>query len=128
MKFPIRMPIVLIASLLSLASCVSSDLLAEPSGETHVIEITGLKFVPEVVDVQPGDTITWVNRDIVPHTATSNDGSWDTGTLAKNESKSLVVSDEMASAYFCKFHPSMTAKITTALRESESFKQTDPSP
>ena len=98
---------------LASTSCTTMDLVVQPSGETHVIEISGLKFVPDNVDAQPGDTITWMNLDIVPHTATSKDGSWETGTLAKNESKSLVVAEGMASAYFCKFHPNMTATITT---------------
>ena len=108
-----RARLLLLVCVLTSASCATQDLVAQPSGETHVIEISGLKFVPDNVDAKPGDTITWVNRDIVPHTATSKDGSWDTGTLAKNESKSLVVREGMASAYFCKFHPSMIATITT---------------
>jgi len=83
----------------------------EPSVREHVVEITGFTFVPETIDVNPGDTITWVNRDLVPHTATSKDGSWDTGTLNQDESKSLVVSQKMTSAYHCRFHANMAGSI-----------------
>lgn len=113
MKLSARVRILLTVCVLTSTGYATSDLVAQPSGQTHVIEISGLKFVPDNVDAQPGDTITWVNLDIVPHTATSKDGSWDTGTLAKNESKSLVVAEGMASAYLCRFHPNMTATITT---------------
>lgn len=108
-----RVRILLFVCVLTSSGCATQELVAQPSGETHVIEIFGLKFVPDNVDAQPGDTVTWVNRDIVPHTATGRDGSWDTGTLAKNESTSIVVAEGMASAYFCRFHPNMTATITT---------------
>ena len=113
MKMPAQVRILLMVCILTSIGCATEDLVAQPSGETHVIEITGMKFIPENVDAMPGDTITWVNRDFVPHTATGKDGSWDTGTLAKDESKSLVVTEGMTAAYFCKFHPNMTATITT---------------
>ncbi|MCH9695508.1 MAG: copper-binding protein [Gammaproteobacteria bacterium] len=110
MKSSVR---VLMLCVLASTSFASPEHVVQPAGVTHVIEITGFKFLPKNVDAQPGDTITWVNRDIAPHTASSKDGSWDTGTLAQNESKSIVVAVGMASAYFCKFHPGMTATITT---------------
>ena len=113
MKLSARVRFLLTVCVLASTSCAAPDRVAQPSSQTHVIEITGLKFVPENVNAQPGDTITWVNLDIAPHTATSKDGSWNTGTLAKNESKSLVVAEGMSSAYFCKFHPAMTATIAT---------------
>lgn len=84
----------------------------DSAGQEHIVEIVGFKFVPEQLEVKPGDTVTWTNRDIAPHTATGKDGSWDTGTLKQNESKSIVVSQEMAGKYFCRFHVSMVASIS----------------
>lgn len=40
-------------------------------GDQHQIVIQASSFVPLVVDVKPGDTVTWVNRDTQPHTITS---------------------------------------------------------
>ena len=42
--------------------------------KTHTITIEGMRFQPEVLTVAPDDTIVWVNKDIVPHTATSKTG------------------------------------------------------
>lgn len=79
----------------------------------HVVSITGFKFVPETISVSPGDTITWSNEDIVPHTATALDKSWDTGTISKGKSSSLIVGDDFHAGYFCRFHPKMTARVVS---------------
>lgn len=77
----------------------------------HHVEIQNFLFVPNTIDVKPGDIVTWTNRDIVPHTATASDKSWDTGLINKDESKSVVVSAEMDSNYLCLFHPAMVGKV-----------------
>ncbi len=77
----------------------------------HVVEITMFKFIPESLSVKAGDTIIWVNKDIVPHTATADDLSFDTGELKQNESASITISSDQVVSYFCKFHPTMKAKL-----------------
>lgn len=84
----------------------------------HFVEITGFKFKPATLAVRAGDTVTWVNRDIAPHTATAADGSWDTGKLARGEQKSLQIKPDMAADYVCRFHPVMKARITLVATES----------
>ena len=78
----------------------------------HVIEISGFKFVPASLAVKAGDKITWINKDIAPHTATAADQSFDTGELKQNKSHSIMVSSDQTISYFCKFHPTMKAKLT----------------
>lgn len=77
----------------------------------HVIEITGFKFVPDSIDVNKGDTITWVNLDIAPHTATANDSTFDTGEIKMGESVSIEVSRDRVVSYFCLYHPMMKAEV-----------------
>ena len=77
----------------------------------HQVEIHGFKFEPASLAVRPGDTITWTNRDLVPHTATARDGHWDTGRIGKGETASLVVEAGMAGDYFCRFHLAMKACV-----------------
>ena len=81
------------------------------SGRRVVIEIRGFEFVPETPAVKPGDVIVWVNRDIVPHTVTAKDGSWDSGLIATGGEWQMVVEDETSQAYYCRFHPSMIARL-----------------
>ena len=85
---------------------------ASADGPTdHLVEITGFEFQPARLQVRPGDTITWVNRDIAPHTATADDGSWDTGAIRTDESATVPVTPEMTATYYCRFHPMMTARF-----------------
>jgi len=82
---------------------------------THTVEIEQFKFKPEKLEIKLGDSIRWVNRDIVPHTATAIDKSWDTGEILHNESKALTFSKDAKNPiieYYCFYHPSMKAKIT----------------
>jgi plastocyanin len=79
--------------------------------KTHVIEITRFKFAPAKLKASPGDTITWINRDIAPHTATAMDKSWDSGTVRRGESKSVQITEGFIDGYFCRFHPMMNAQL-----------------
>lgn len=80
----------------------------------HRVEMRGFAFVPSELSVAGGDTIVWMNADPVPHTATSLDGSWDTGTVAAGDSASVVV--QGPGSYVCTFHPSMTGRMVAASR------------
>ena len=65
-------------------------------------------------DVKPGDVIVWVNKDVVPHTVSAKDGSWDSGLIKSGGAWETVVDDDTFQAYFCKFHPSMVAGLDIA--------------
>jgi len=82
--------------------------------ERHIVEIIKFKFVPAEVKAAPGDTIIWINKDIVPHTITAADKSWDSGTIAKAAEWQTVVRSDMPGAYFCRFHPAMKARFTVS--------------
>ncbi len=77
----------------------------------HVVEIRNLEFTPKELSVAPGDTITWINYDFIPHTVTADDESWDSG-LIKTEGKwQTVVTENMYETYFCRYHPNMKGKL-----------------
>ena len=76
-----------------------------------VVEITGFKFVPERPALVPGDIVTWVNKDIVPHTATAKDGSWDSGLIKVGKQWTMTITADMATTDFCAYHPMMKAAL-----------------
>jgi plastocyanin len=83
-----------------------------PGPQRHVVQIRGMAFHPEVLEVRRGDTVIWINRDIVPHTATATRKSgWDTGTLLQGKSGQYIASHEGEDPYFCKLHPVMLGKL-----------------
>ena len=77
----------------------------------HDIEIKGFAFDPPILEVRSGDQVRWTNLDISPHTATAEDGSWDTGELEKGQSRTVNVTETMSAAYLCAFHPGMRAEL-----------------
>ncbi len=81
------------------------------ASQQHEIEIVRFRFKPDTLVVRSGDTVTWINRDIVPHTATALDESWDTGEIAPGKEGSVVVTADFSTEYFCRFHPSMKAVL-----------------
>ena len=78
----------------------------------HTVEIRNFEYAPKELMVKEGDSITWINRDIAPHTATADDDSWDTKELALGESMTIPITKGMVSDYFCVFHPHMKAHFT----------------
>jgi plastocyanin len=81
-------------------------------GHQYVVEIRGMAFHPEVLQLQRGDTVVWINRDIVPHTATATKASgWDTGPLSQGQSGLYAVRHQGADPYYCRLHPTMQGKL-----------------
>ena len=89
----------------------SATFTSADTAKRHDIDIADFVFDPAVLEVHPGDQIRWTNRDISPHTATADDGSWDTGELQKGQSAVVDVTENMSATYFCAFHPHMRAKL-----------------
>lgn len=83
----------------------------EAGGMRHRIEIQRFAFVPERLIVAPGDTVVWVNLDLVPHTITAQDERWDSQTLETNKEWEMRVTEEMAGNYFCRYHPMMKGQV-----------------
>lgn len=83
-----------------------------PPPRRHVIEIGGMAFRPTSLVVAPGDTVVWINRDLVPHTATAEAArGWDTGVLAQERSGRVVVGRPGEVKYLCALHPGMRGTL-----------------
>jgi plastocyanin len=99
-----------LAIVLPLAAFAAGGGTGQPiQGRTHTIEIQGMEFHPPVLRVARGDTVVWINRDIVPHTATSTgkNNKWDTGQLAPGATGRYVPRRAGTARYSCTLHPTM---------------------
>ncbi len=81
---------------------------AAPPGEEITVEMKDNFFSPKEVTVKPGTKINWPNVGARPHTSTSDDGIWDSGTINTGETYSWTVPASTGSGtsfpYFCVFH------------------------
>ncbi len=73
--------------------------------------IADFNFDPQTISVKAGTEVTWTNSDDATHTATADDGSFDTGDLDKGDSKSVTFDKAGSFTYYCRFHPFMKATV-----------------
>ena len=71
------------------------------------VEIVNFAYDPDPVTIQTGGKVIWINRDAEAHTATADDGSFDTGTLEEGKLKAESFKEPGSYGYFCEIHPSM---------------------
>jgi plastocyanin len=76
------------------------------------VTIEGMQFKPAALTVRRGDRITWVNKDLFPHTATGAKGMFDSASIPAGSSWSYVATESGTVAYACSFHPTMKATLT----------------
>lgn len=93
---------------LSAGACNSN---APAPRRTVRVPIRGFEYTPSALTVQAGDTVAWTNDDIVPHTATTADGSVNSGAIGPNATWSYVASQKGSFSYHCTFHPSMQGTL-----------------
>ena len=77
----------------------------------HIVTIKGFAFAPANLTIEAGDSVTFVNEDSAPHTATDKAGAFDTGRMSSGQQSTLTFGGAGTFDYFCEIHPNMTAQI-----------------
>jgi plastocyanin len=75
------------------------------------VKIDNFSFMPQDTTVAAGTTVTWINRDDVPHTVVSTSGKFKSKALDTDDKFSFTFSEPGTYEYFCSVHPKMTAKV-----------------
>jgi plastocyanin len=70
-----------------------------------------MQYGEATLTVRKGDRVTWVNKDMFPHTATAGDGTFDSGSIAANASWTYTADKTGEYPYICTFHPTMKARL-----------------
>ncbi|MEP7079323.1 MAG: plastocyanin/azurin family copper-binding protein [Ginsengibacter sp.] len=118
LKFKWREKLVLILFIASygLTSCnetSTKSVSKERSERSHVdtVILKQMQFSPATLNVSKGDTVVWINQDLVDHDITSNTSKlFYSDTLKVGNSWKHVITD--SASYHCSIHPSMIGKIT----------------
>ena len=80
------------------------------ANKIYTIEIKAMKFQPAELVVQKGDTVVWVNKDIVAHDVTEEPGNvWRSPALATGQSWTFIVTE--SANYYCSIHVVMKGKL-----------------
>jgi plastocyanin len=84
---------------------------AQQKAETTEVKIDNFSFGPGTLTVPVGTTVTWTNRDDIPHTVVSTEGAFKSKVLDTDEKFSFTFSKAGTFPYFCSIHPKMTGKV-----------------
>jgi plastocyanin len=79
--------------------------------ETTEVKIDNFSFGPTELTVGVGTTVTWTNRDDIPHTVVSTDRVFKSKVLDTDEKFSFTFSKAGTYPYFCSIHPKMTGRV-----------------
>jgi len=86
---------------------------------THEIAVSIARFTfdPDRIEIFVGDSVTWTNEDLALHTATAEDGAWDTGALDRGGTGRITFETAGEHRYFCAFHPHMRGAVLVRSRD-----------
>lgn len=77
---------------------------ALPAAETAEIAIVDFAFAPENITVPVGSTVSWTHTGRAPHTATADNGTFDSGSLSNGGTFDFTFAAAGTYAYYCKIH------------------------
>jgi plastocyanin len=79
--------------------------------EARAVKIDNFSFGPDTLTVPVGATVTWTNRDDMPHTVVSTEGVFKSKVLDTDEKFSFTFGKAGSYSYFCSIHPKMTGTV-----------------
>ena len=100
---------VLVASAVLMGTAAAVTKAAPPPAAA--VQIDNFTFKAPVLTVKPGTTVTWTNRDDIPHTVVSKDGVFKSKVLDTGDSFSFAFAKPGQFGYYCSLHPHMTGTI-----------------
>lgn len=84
---------------------------ASPVAGAASVRIANLAFEPSTLTIPAGSTVTWSNDDVTPHTATAENGQFDSGIFDPGASFSWTFTEPGTFAYHCLLHPTMQGRV-----------------
>jgi len=84
---------------------------------TVQLVVSGIAFGEIKQPLTVDDTIEWINKDVVAHTATARNKDWRV-VIPENGKATLVLKKPGTVDYYCEYHPNMTGRLV--IREKKS--------
>ena len=101
---------VMVATLLLSAASPRSSA-KTPQTATAEVKVDNFSFGPATLTVAVGTTVTWTNRDDIPHTIVSTEKVFKSKVLDTDEKFSFTFDKAGTYPYFCSIHPKMTGSV-----------------
>ena len=101
----------LLIGIVSLGASRRSLTGAQQKAENTEVKIDNFSFGPQELTISAGTTVTWTNRDDIPHTVVSTDKLFKSKVLDTDDKFSFTFNKAGTYPYFCSIHPKMTGKV-----------------
>jgi len=102
---------VVIAIAMLIAGSPSVTASDQPSAAAAEVKIDNFVFGPQTITVPVGATVTWTNKDDIPHTSVSTEGVFKSKVMDTDEKFSYTFTKAGTYSYYCTIHPKMTGKV-----------------
>jgi plastocyanin len=103
----------LIAATLGVAMATATAIVLPGRADSapHAVTIDNFTFNPQRLTVTVGSTITWINKDDIPHAIASSSALFRSKALDTDDNYSFTFTAPGTYQYFCSLHPHMTGTI-----------------
>jgi plastocyanin len=101
----------LLFAVLSSVPCLAEDVNNDGAGPVANVTMDHNTFIPAEITVVPGTTVTWVNKEAMPHTVVDMNKGFRSKILAKDASFSFTFATVGDYDYLCSIHPNMKGKV-----------------
>ncbi len=101
----------IVAAFVTLSAIEGASAQGNPPPKAVAIAIDNFKFGVASLEVAAGTTVTWTNRDDVPHTVASTTKIFKSPPLDTGEAFSYTFKEAGTFEYYCSMHPRMIGKI-----------------
>ncbi|HEY8672023.1 MAG TPA: cupredoxin family copper-binding protein [Terriglobales bacterium] len=105
------MRLTILFTALASAPCLADDANSASAGAVATVSMDHNTFTPGEITVVPGTTVTWVNKENMPHTVVDTNKGFRSKTLAKDASFSFTFATAGEYDYLCSIHPNMKGKV-----------------
>jgi plastocyanin len=97
---------------------------ADNAAQASAVSIDNFTFGPQTLTVKAGTTVTWTNKDDIPHgIASANNGFAKSRALDTDDNYSFTFTTPGTYQYFCYIHPHMTGTIVVEAASGNNATQ-----
>ncbi len=97
---------------------------AQNAGAAGAVSIDNFTFTPATLTVKAGTTVTWTNRDDIPHGIASSDNAFaKSKAMDTDQSYSFTFTTPGTYKYFCYVHPHMVGTIVVQAATGDNTTQ-----
>ena len=107
----------------ALLLALASGLPGTAQAATLEVKIDNFTFSPQRLTVKAGATVTWTNRDDIPHTVTSSSKVFRSNALDTDDKYVFTFATPGVYEYFCSLHPHMTGTVVVEAQTGSNSQQ-----